>query len=254
MAAMAKRRIPGWYRLLRLFGERRPALLTTRTKHGVLLSLEPESHIDGNIIRTGYYELPVLESILERLHEGATFWDVGANIGVHSLTVRHLRKDVTVCSFEPSPEVFASLSRNCALNNSDLRLAAVALSDKSGFANFSISGRYNQGLGSLTPWSDATYTTVLHTRCERAADLIATGIPAPDVVKIDVEGAELLVLQGFGDAIRNVRTVIFEAELPLEGTDRGRAIKELLEKAGFSISKMPKTRADDPDNLVADRV
>lgn len=130
----------------------------------------------------------------------------------------------------------------------------MALSHESGFAAFSISGRYNQGLGSLTPWSDAIYTNIFHTRCERADDLIATGTPSPDVVKIDVEGAEKLVLQGFGDSLQKVRSVIFEAASPLEKTDHGRNLKEILEKAGFRISLVRKTQLDDPDNFIADRI
>ena len=219
-----------------------------------MLSLDPRSHVDGKIIRDGYYEHSVLDAVIQWLPDGGVFWDVGANIGLHSLTVGKLRPDATVVSFEPSPDVYASLAENASLNSASPVLVALPLSDTTGVASFSISSDCNAGLGSLVPWPDAVYKQQVPVWCVRAEDAIAKGIPAPAVIKIDVEGAELLVLRGLGEAVRQVRAIIFEsAQVSEEDKERRRLIWNLLESNGFQIHLLEPSIPGDPVNYLAAR-
>src|ERR1700734_3493565 len=81
----------------------RPNILA-EAKYGIKLLLSPNEYIDNIIIKEGFYESEVTEEILKNLADGDTFWDIGANIGIHSLAIKKTLPGVRVYSFEPNPK------------------------------------------------------------------------------------------------------------------------------------------------------
>lgn len=252
-AWLAKRRVPGHYRVMKLLWGRSRPLLLVRTNEGLSLRLDPASYIDSHIIRSGYYEQEVLEAVLSGAVENSVIWDIGANIGLHSLTLKRMRPACIVCAFEPAPVVLKRLRAHVEKNGLDVIVYPVGLSDQSGSLLLSEGEPGNHGLSSFKPWSGVKYDREVECDVRRADDLIASGrAPQPDVIKIDVEGAEFEVLSGFGALLGAVRTVVFEAPASCLVDCNSSPLIELLTSFGFAITKL---HASNPDssNFVATR-
>ena len=222
--------------------------IRTVTTHGLTIFADPLDWVDRAVLMNGYYELEVFDAIRAQLRPDDVFWDIGANIGLHALTVRHTIPSVRCVCFEPSPFTFTRLFQNAQANQSAVTLMDIALSNESGYRELGVTIGANSGMTSLVPgWTDSPQLT-MPCRCERADALIADGVvPAPNVIKLDVEGHEIAALEGFGDVLNAplLRAVIFE----------GDRASHLLELAGFRVSAIAKHRGDDNDtpNFLATR-
>ena len=85
--------------------------------------------------------LKFLEAILPFLRQGAVFWDIGANFGLHAITAKHLKPEARVICIEPSPIMIARLNANARLNNVSVDIINAALSDSRGFRQSLSGGR-----------------------------------------------------------------------------------------------------------------
>jgi FkbM family methyltransferase len=224
-------------------------LVRCKSKHGLTFSLDPASVMDVEMMRGGYYEPEVLGALLDHLPEDGVFWDVGANIGVHSITVRSMRPGARVISFEPVPLVASRFIQNAELNGVVPELMPVALGPHAGYAPMSVKLRGNSGISSLKPWPGATYDANILVRLESGDSIIAGGtVPAPNVLKIDVEGYEYEVLMGLADHLgnSNLKAIVFESapEL-LERTQR------LLQRYGLVAVLLQSARPATARNYLA---
>jgi FkbM family methyltransferase len=242
VAFATRRRLRGAARLRRILrGHHEVTLTRVRTTHGLLFDLDVENVLDYAVLDHGYYEREVLEAIVRSLPPNATLWDVGGNIGLHAVTAKHLRPDATVVVFEPSPHTAARLIGNANLNDIDVQVVTAALAETDGIARLSIVTRGNNGLSSLRPWPDVDYEGSIMCPCARAETLVARGdIPAPTVVKLDVEGFEAEVLRGFGALLSAaaLRSVVFEAPGDAAAEPQRHPVFALLTEAGFAISPL----------------
>lgn len=154
----------------------------------------------------GTYDAFIYEAIAGRRNlRDATCWDVGAHVGYHSLVFAGL--GAQVLAFEPNQHnaarLRAHLERNPTLAR-NIRHLAVAVSDQDGEMAFVQSGDMKGGssgshlAAGLPPLAPRVYAASerLMVPTVRMDTLIDRGERAPDVIKIDVEGAELLALQG----------------------------------------------------------
>jgi FkbM family methyltransferase len=145
-----------------------------------------------------------------RVMPGWTVVDVGANIGVFS--VRQAQRGARVISFEPHPGAFSNLLANVQSNDvaSQVTCVNVAVGSSAG-----------------TSWlSTATGSSVAHLTDEKTSDGIAvttvtldqalaqTDLSTVDLLKIDVEGAELQVIAGASATLDRTRMAIIEIHLP----------------------------------------
>jgi FkbM family methyltransferase len=135
--------------------------------------------------------------------EGGAFWDIGANIGIYSWSCAQTRPDFRIVSFEPDTKNLECLRRTSAvwkLSRHDVVPCAVA--DTVGRTTF-FTDEVSRATGSLEPAS-STFNATHYGAVPRGVEietvtidsLIAEGFEPPLIVKIDVEGAELRVLQG----------------------------------------------------------
>lgn len=153
---------------------------------------------------------PELSEVFHRvIRPTDTVFDIGANLGLHTLTFSKLAH--MVVAFEANPSLTPNLRRTVA-NLPNARALEVCLSDRDGTAQFHISP-WDHMLGSMANWTGQPTKTL--TLPARALDsLIAEGsVPTPDVLKVDVEGAELLVFRGADRVFsgeKPLRIVMFE--------------------------------------------
>jgi FkbM family methyltransferase len=135
----------------------------------------------------------IREKILE-LNPGGVFVDVGANIGYFSiLASKKVGKSGKVYSFEPSRREFNRLQYAKSLNKADnLILYNMALSDENGFVELSVS-EYHTGTNQIV--ANVSETSVVEKiKCARLENMIPN--QSIDLLKVDVEGAELMMLRG----------------------------------------------------------
>jgi FkbM family methyltransferase len=142
-----------------------------------------------------------LEFILRLVRPGMTFFDVGANIGLFSLAVgQKLQGCGLLYAFEPSQKTFSMLGKNLVHNGlTAVRAERLALSDKSGEATFYVNAELNDALNSLEDSSHTDAEVVGRETVETVTldEFVARErIARVDLMKVDVEGAELLVFRG----------------------------------------------------------
>ena len=204
---------------------------------GLRLSMAhiPVSHAHAGLLTSGLLELSVQEAMKRLLAEGDVFYDVGANIGFFALAgARHVGPAGAVYAFEPVPENAAAIRASAELNG----LANVEVIEK---AAGRAAGRERLLLVEDLSWShlesQGRHPRTLDTlEIEIVAidDLVADGrLRAPQLVKIDVEGAEIEVLEGMRKTIAEHRPAIV---CELHGT--AAAFVETMDRLGYATENL----------------
>ena len=161
------------------------------------------------------------------------FLDVGANAGHWTIPMAKLFK--SVFAFEPVPQIYAKLNRNIALNHlSNVSALQLALSDKDGFATFAVRSTYdnfgglNNGMGSLVQL-DSEVRQELKVPVDTIDLRFASTLDRVGMIKIDVEGAENLVLRGAQVVLKKHRPIVI-SEILFRTGESYEKWKSLLER------------------------
>lgn len=192
-----------------------------------------------------YFNLVEAEQTAAMLAEftpGKVFFDIGANVGYYSiLASKMVGAAGKVVAFEPVISNLTFLHRHVELNGAkNVRVLPFALSDKSAIASFSLG--QNSAMGHLTNGSgggksdDSVYVPTV------ALDEIAAKMNLlPDVMKIDVEGAEMDVFRGAERVLREAKPTIF---LSTHSPELRAACLEFLRSRGYTVKSMLPEGAD----------
>lgn len=172
---------------------------TIQTRYGFEMRVTNiEDDIDRNLYFTGTYEAGTLHMLQKLLRPGDTFIDVGANIGLMSvLAATCVGPQGQVYAFEPEPDTFSLLQRNIGLNElTNVVMTNKGLGSQTGAAKIYSNRHDNRGMASfLKNQPEATAVTDVPV-ITLDAFVEAQQIERVHVIKIDVEGWELAVLQG----------------------------------------------------------
>lgn len=153
-----------------------------------------------------------LKWLRDNTKDGAVFFDIGANVGLYSLYCAKAAKDVRVYSFEPHKLNFATLLENIFLNGLESKInpLALALGDSSGLFRLNYNsieyGASMSQLGHNQLSEERSFQPKLAELVNSMSldDLIASGeVPKPDLIKIDVDGNELLILKGMTGLLKS---------------------------------------------------
>jgi len=181
----------------RVYAWSRPRDLTQIQISGNRLWLDPRDQgIASFLLTRGCYE-PFEVSIVQRLlRPGACFVDIGANIGLYSvIAAQAVGATGRVHAFEPGPRNFELLQRNIALNNFKDRVTAQewAIGAESGSCKLYLC-EDNLGDHRIVTESNDGRTAIdvpLRTLDEAIDPKVSV-----DLIKVDIQGAELLALLG----------------------------------------------------------
>jgi FkbM family methyltransferase len=167
------------------------------------------------------------------------FWDVGANVGAYALIAASLGRDpARIVAVEPAPASYAALCDNVALNGLERSITPlpVLLGERTGLTTLepAEAGAAEHELGGEG----------IEALAYRLDDLIGThGLPAPTLMKIDVDGAETAVLSGAADTLARpeLRSVLVEID-----RSGGDAVVEQLAAAGLGAVERVDERDGEP--------
>ncbi|WP_207587614.1 FkbM family methyltransferase [Halomontanus rarus] len=193
--------------------------------------LRNDTETEFTHFRNFHNERHIVEDILQSVEPTDTFWDVGGNIGTYACLVGQLVDEIVV--FEPFPENAAKIRRNLELNGLPPdAVREVALTDRIGTETFYVDPRAEAGAGqgSIVPKDEKT---TMNVECTTGEEMVTNGAVAPDVMKIDVEGAELDVLTGMEDILSCGDCQLVYCEI--HDTDWCN-VQNLLERHGFSVA------------------
>ena len=223
----------------------RSAILSP-TCYGTRFHLSLWDSVDTHVMREGFYESEVIEAIRPCLTgKPAVLWVVGANFGLHAITLKCLYPATRVIAFEPSPAMAARLIENAELNRADIELHAYALSDSDGIRTFHANTSGNPGMSTLHPSAGFRYDQRFHVGVWTPAAVIASlTAPSPDAMLIDAEGAEEAILHGFGEELSRgrIKTLIFEADGCMLET-KNHPLLKLVRDSGFTVTKLTRREA-----------
>lgn len=180
---------------------------------------------------------PIPRVMRNCLRPGDCMLDIGANVGYLSLMAASIVGDTgQVYAFEPSPEVLPNLRRNLATNpRAPIQLLPVAVADRVGTVTFHVPSGHRSALSSMrTLWPGARSIEVEAI----TLDSLLNSLPHIHFAKIDVEGAELLVLRGMQQLIARDRPLIlmeFSDHWLRELGGSGDALLEELKTRGYRV-------------------
>jgi len=183
----------------------------------------------------GSSEPEVQAALVRSIRSGDVVYDVGANVGfITLLAARLVAPSGHVYSFEPMDVNIRALRRNIDLNAvKHVDVVTVAVSNTDGTALMSLGD--DQATGHLQEAGE----DLVRVPSMTIDSFVAAGHSPPDLVKIDVEGAEDLVLAGMSETLRRVRPrVIFELHYG-DDDPRRDVIKALLADAAYDELELP---------------
>lgn len=217
----------GWF-------TRRP--LWIRYDGKFLFKANLRDYVQQAIFFQGYYEPMLVEWLKANLRPSDVFWDVGANVGAFTLLVAPLCKQVF--AFEPEPATRMHLLEHVTANRlRNVTVLALALADSDGVRRLFLGPEGNTGMHSLV--ADSAATNSVEVDVFRADALLEEGrVAVPNVMKVDVEGAELSVFKGSVGLLRRpeLRAVVFETKEARPGVIASEEVRDLLQSHGFEIS------------------
>lgn len=203
-----------------------------------------------NVKRRIPNEMAVIEHLRGNIQSDDVFWDVGANIGVYSCLASQFVREGQIVAFEPYPPNVALLKKNIQYNNVDnVVMNTTALSDTQGTTEFYLRNTSQGGAQNGTTSSQRANNSV------ESVDVAVTpgdvlvrnsDIPAPNVLKIDVEGTGPEVLQGLKTTLESDVCRLAYVE-PHQNADR---LREILRSYEFNILTIELARDDDEEGTI----
>ncbi len=170
------------------------------------------------------------------------FFDIGANIGIYSLYAAYKHQNIEVFSFEPVQENFIALVKNINLNNMNINPINLALSSEVGFKELFLS---DLRVGNSGAQIDEAKNEAGEGFSPKKVEKILTvsidtlihsfKMPAPNYIKIDVDGLEPKILQGMSNTLKSDNTLSILVES--NNHEQLKLFSQDLLEAGFKIDK-----------------
>ena len=166
----------------------------------------------------GQYEDPeTMKFFLAWLKPDSVYYDIGSNIGFHALTANRVISTGKIYAFEPMPAVRAIFEKHISLNNkliisNSIKIFPIAISNKEQQVEFSNDIAHRDG----NTYIEESYIfsgteKKITVQCQSIDGLMQQGYDKPDIIKIDVEGAEYDVLTGAKNTLQLYRPNILLA-------------------------------------------
>ncbi len=178
---------------------------------------------------------------IDGLPEECVLWDIGANVGLYTVYAA-LQRRCRVVAIEPSIFNLELLARNLHLNtiHEKVILLPLALSDEMGSNLLRMTstdwGGALSTFGKNIGWDGQNIQEVFSfptygLSMDQAVEIL--GLPAPDFIKMDVDGIEHFLLQGGTHVLKKIQGILLEINDNF--FEQAEISKELLERAGLKF-------------------
>ncbi|MBP0438581.1 FkbM family methyltransferase [Tianweitania sediminis] len=200
-----------------------------------LIFLSPANRLRALQFNVERFEPELLGYVRRFVRSGMTVWDIGANMGSFAFPAAHaVGSTGAVLAIEPDPFNQMLLHRSLAANpDLSVTIVPAAVSDRLALSALEIAarGRAANSLrgadhGSQMGGTRTTYPVVTVT-----LDWLAEQQPAPDLIKCDAEGAEVWILTGGTELLREKRPLLI-MEVPRENSS---VVTRLLHEQRYAI-------------------
>lgn len=204
---------------------------------GTRLVLDLQSEKD---LWLGTYEMNLQAAVAELVRPGMVVYDVGANIGyISALLAKTVGQSGRVFAFEPFPENLERLRMNLEASGLADRVVVVwkAVVDHAGDVSFLVgaSGATGKVAGSAGRQARPSQAEIRVPAISLDEFVYQDGQPAPDVIKMDIEGGEVLAIPGMRRMLAEHHPVIL---LEVHGAESAQAAWTGLTAAGYQLSRM----------------
>lgn len=242
--SLAQRREPHWllYKLSQDRGARLP--FYTRLANGMPMQVFWGDYGGMKMHRQGFLEPETVTMVQRLLRPGMTFVDAGAHCGQYTLVAASaVGRDGRVHSFEPDPQTFALLAANVRENRAtNVSLNQLALAEQDGRATLFLGDAHNVGANSLAPAIEYSGRQI-EIKCARLDGYLSgAGVEHVDLMKIDVEGAEIKLLRGASALLegdkRPLLIVEFNDFTQVQQGQSCRELADLLISLGYSLYRI----------------
>jgi len=223
-----------------------------------LIRINTSIFLEWYLFFNRYYEAHLSRAIKSIVKGDSVCLDVGANIGCHTLTIAHRAQQGMVYAFEPNPAAFERLMFNIRLNNlKNVTPLNLAISNQTGDSSFFVPDNHdsNQSKSSMVYSETRGVVNEISIKAAQVKDIPElNNLAGCDLIKIDVEGYELICLKELEGLINEFLPVIIFEYDPQTWSQAGASMGEvggilpqyalfdLLD--GQPISGERKTRAD----------
>lgn len=185
-------------------------IMTTR-ELGIKMHCSKDDYRDIpiEILNFREYEKRDSDMILHLVKDGDCVFDIGGNMGWYTIALAKTKKEVTLHTFEPIKNTYNNLKRNVELNEINVNLHNIGLSDQEGELTFYFYKECS-GNASMALMNDDKENVKVQCRVETIDGFCQKQkIEKIDFIKCDVEGAELLTFKGGYAAIKRFQPIVF---------------------------------------------
>ena len=207
-------------------------------------------------IRLGHPETEAINAFISALEDGDTVWDIGAMRGSYTQYICAAVQPEAIHAFEPNPLHFENCKQTVSFLPGKFTKKAhqVALSDEPGSFYFAteMPADANTSAGAIVNESELNRfdpENIVKVPVKTGDQVIQNGGSAPPTaLKIDVEGAEMNVLNGLSRTFSagDIRTILCEVHLPTEGPSQSiedfgysrTDLHDFFEKRGYTVRKV----------------
>lgn len=211
---------------------------------------------------TFFFKEPETLAWIDKMEDGSTLWDVGANVGIYSMYFLAQKEKGRVVAFEPHPSNVAGLVDNLYgnnfLNNRITIVSNPLYSDRS-ICNFNMNSHTvgdSHHTASKNPSSSyfQSLTMTLDTP-------LSYGLPCPDYMKVDVDGNEMEIIKSADSILSNRKLKGILIEIEFANHDEASYIIGKLNQHGFrevsrvdTNARLGKDNTKKIHNVIFDRV
>lgn len=188
----------------------------------------------------GTYELPIQTALTKYLKPNSVFYDIGANIGFFTvIAARLVGQSGQVYAFEPVPENADRIRHNTEINHfSQVTVFQKAVGASAGEAELLLA-HHSGGATLSSAGTPPDLRGKMEVELVCIDDLISQGrLQPPSVVKIDVEGAEIAVLQGMVQTLEQFKPIlIYEVDDGNEAAfhAKNQELETFIQSVGYRI-------------------
>jgi FkbM family methyltransferase len=182
------------------------------------------------------FDQDLVQLAIDRLRPDSIVWDIGANVGTFTVAAAAIAEPGRVIAIEADVWLAEILYRTAAeaVYRGRIEVLPCAVSSATGIASFHIAkrGRASNALaeaGGRSVMGGVRQSRLVPTL---TCDELLRHLPAPALVKIDVEGAEVMVLEGAARLLAEARPAIYIES----GAETAPGVRRILEGAGYELA------------------